>query len=362
MSKRTSLYEEHLKLGAKIVDFAGWEMPVQYAGVTEEHLAVRNAAGIFDVSHMGLFEVTGDSAEASLNYITTNDVTKLSDYHAQYSLLLNEKGTVVDDIIVYKIDGKRFLIVVNASNLEKDFKWINFHLKSGTSLKDLSPEYSLIAIQGPKAMEIMNRISAKPLNDVLPFHLAVCNFKNVGETIIAKTGYTGEEGCEIFVKNEHAPLLWKTLFEAGGSLGLKAVGLAARDTLRLEMKYSLYGHEINDEINPLEADLKWVVKLKKGDFIGRVALVKIDAEGLKRRLIGFKMIDKAIPREGYPIVDAGKKIGYVTSGTFSPSLKYPIGIGYVDLKHCEIGSKFSVDIRGRERLAEVVRTPFYKKV
>lgn len=363
MPKRTRLYEEHKKLGGKIVDFAGWEMPIQYEGITEEHLAVRKAAGIFDVSHMGVFEISGKNVCEFLDYLTPSDNTNLSVGQAQYSLLLTDAGTFVDDIILYKLSPDKFFVVVNASNLEKDFQWIKDHIKGDVELKNLSSNYTLIALQGPRAANILSKLTSADLSSIKTFHLATVDIKGIGDILIARTGYTGEDGFEIFAPAASATKVWNMLLETGKSDGLRPIGLAARDTLRLEMKYSLYGHEINNETNALEANLRWVIKFKKpSNFIGRKTLEKIRDEGLTRKLIGFKMIDKGIPRQGYPIKASGKAVGFVTSGTFSPSLNEPIGIGYVEMDLSEIGSKFFIDIRGKERLAEVVKTPFYNKV
>lgn len=362
MSRQTPLYNEHKRLGARMVEFAGWEMPVQYTGVTDEHLAVRNAAGIFDVSHMGIFEITGDGAPDFLDYLTPSDNGCLANGRAQYSLLLTDQGTIVDDIIIYRISNTRFLMVVNASNLEKDFSWIKTHLKPDAKLKDLSNDHALLALQGPKAASILSKITDTDIDKIGIFHLATGNVSGAGEVILARTGYTGEDGFEIFVASDKAVRLWNTLLKEGEDHGLKPAGLGARDTLRLEMKYTLYGNEISEETNALEAGLRWVIKFKKpGDFIGRAALQRIRDAGVSKKLVGFKMIDKAIPRHGYLITKEGRKVGEVTSGTFSPSLKIPIGIGYVEAGMTETGTKFSIDIRGKERLAEVVKTPFYKR-
>lgn len=362
MPKHTPLYNEHIKLGARMVEFAGWEMPVQYSGVTDEHLAVRTAAGLFDVSHMGIFEISGPDAVEFLDYLTPSNNQKLADGQAQYSLFLTAKGTIIDDIIIYRISAEYFLMVVNAINFEKDYNWVKKNLKGSVEFKTLNHKYAILALQGPRAVSIISKISSAEIEKIKAFHLASVEIKGVGEVILARTGYTGEDGFEIFVENSQAANLWDILMETGKEDGIKPVGLGARDTLRLEMKYTLYGHEISEDTNALEAGLRWVIKFKKrSDFIGKDALKKIKEEGLKRKLIGFKMIDRGIPRDGYAIMADGRRYGHVTSGTFSPSLKMPIGIGYVDVHLSEIGTQFSIDIRGKERLAEVVKTPFYKK-
>lgn len=359
MTKKTSLYEEHKRLGAKIVEFAGFEMPIQYGGVVEEHNAVRQNAGLFDVSHMGEFEFRGEESLALLNYLTANDVAKLEDGKAQYSLLLNEQGGIVDDILVYRLKPDHFLMVVNASNIEKDFAWVSKHRANfqNVSLKNVSDQTALLAFQGPKTISIIKTLTTEKIEELKPFRFIVGTVAGQKNCWIARTGYTGEDGVEIFCADEQATPLWQAILEKGG----KPVGLGARDTLRLEARLSLYGHEITDETNPLEAGLSWVVKLDKKDFIGKKALDEIKAKGLARTLIGFKMIDQGIARQGFAIIADGKNVGFVTSGTFSPTLKIAIGLGYVPLALSPIGSKFNIDIRGKQKLAEVVSVPFYKR-
>ncbi len=362
MSRKTPLYDEHVRLGGKIVDFAGWEMPVQYSGVIDEHKAVREAAGLFDVSHMGELEFKGPDAEAALQYLTTNDVTKMTDGRAQYSILCNERGTVVDDIIVYRFNPHHYMLVVNASNAEKDFQWCKAHLKGDVTLTDRSDAFALIAFQGPKAPEILATLTDLPVADMPPYHFLLGEVAGHPDGIVASTGYTGESGFEIFSKPADAPAIWQALIERGNAVGVKPAGLGARDTLRLEMKYSLYGHEITDETTPLEAGLAWVVKLDTpDDFIGKAALVKAKENGLPRKLVGFRMLEPGIPRQGYPILVDGSPSGIVTSGTMSPSLGEAIGIGFVPKESATLGTEISIDIRGRARKAEVVKTPFYKR-
>ena len=362
MAKHTPLYEEHVRLGGKMVEFGGWDMPISYSGIIEEHLAVRKNAGIFDVSHMGEIEFTGPDALNCVNSLTVNDCGLLADGQAQYSMLLNERATIVDDIIVYRFNSNRFIFVVNASNTEKDFKWITGHKKGNVEISNRSNDFGLIAFQGPKAASIISELTDIAIADLPPFNFRQGAFNERDECIVARTGYTGEDGFEIFCSPKACPAIWQDLIEIGRPQGVLPAGLGARDTLRLEMKYSLYGHEITDEINPLEAGLGWVVKLEKpGDFIGKSALLTIKQEGIKRKLIGFKMLDPGIPRMGCDIVADGKKIGFVTSGTMSPSLKEAIGIGYVPLAHAKENNKFFIDIRGAQRQAIVVKTPFYKK-
>jgi aminomethyltransferase len=362
MAKHTPLYEEHIKLGAKMVEFGGWNMPVFYSGIIDEHIACRTKAGLFDVSHMGEIEFVGPGALECAEYLTVNHVAALKDRQAHYSILLNERGTVVDDLIVYRFNANRFIFVVNASNIEKDFEWIKAHRRGNAEITNRSNDFALIAFQGPLAAPILKNVVDIAIDDIASFEFRQTSFDNRDTCIVARTGYTGEDGFEIFCAPKAAPTIWQTLLEMGKPKGVVPAGLGCRDTLRLEMKYSLYGHEITDETNPLEAGLGWVVKLEKpSDFVGKEALLKVKQEGLKRKLIGFKMIDRGIPRGDCDIIADGKKIGFVTSGTMSPSLKEPIGIGYVPLEYAREGSKFFIDIRGGQRQAIVVKTPFYKR-
>lgn len=362
MAKKTPLYENHLYLKARMLDFAGWEMPIQYSGVIEEHNTVRKAAGIFDVSHMGQIEITGPDATQFTQYITTNDVLSLTDGKAMYSLLLNERGTVIDDIIIYQFNPQRFIYVVNASNIDKDLNWIKSHKKGNVKISNLSDNFALIALQGPASENILQKLTAADLSKLASFHFIESNVADAQNCVIARTGYTGEDGFEIFCKPQDAPQIWNSIMANGASFNLKPVGLGARDTLRTEMKYSLYGHEITEDTNPFEAGLSWVVKMDKaGEFIGKKALLDAQKAGIDRRLVGFKMIEKAIPRSGYKIMSKGKEVGFVTSGTLSPSLGEPIGIGFVPIELAKIGSTFLVDIRGKLREAKVVKTPFYKR-
>lgn len=361
MTKKTPLYEEHLKLRGKMVDFAGWKMPVQYKGVIEEHLAVRKSAGLFDVSHMGQIEIKGPGAEVLVQDLTTNDVKKMTDGRAQYSIFCNERGTVIDDIIVYRFSSSNFMIVVNASNVAKDFAWCKAHETPDTKVTDRSDEFSLIAFQGPRAAEILAGLADIDLKTIGTYYFKQGAVAGKNNIIIARTGYTGEDGFELFSSPKDAPVIWQALLERGKSAGVQAAGLGCRDTLRLEMKYSLYGHEITEETNPLEAGLGWVVKLDTDDFIGRTALLEIKKIGLARKLAGFKMVDRGIPRQGYPIVIEGKAEGIVTSGTMSPSLDVGIGIGYVPAGKEKIGSEIGIDIRGNIKKAVIVETPFYRK-
>lgn len=360
--RRTPLFDDHVRLGARIVDFAGWEMPVQYAGVIQEHRAVRSAAGLFDVSHMGQLEITGADATDFIQYMTSNDVAKMWDGKAQYSLLLNERGTVIDDVIVYRFSPRRYLMVVNAANTARDLEWIRAHRRGDTTVDDRSDDYALLALQGPRSSDILQSLTDVDLASIKTYGFDAGRIAAVGDVIIARTGYTGEDGFELFCAPAAAATIWNALLEAGADDGIQPAGLGARDTLRIEMKYSLYGHEISEDTTPYEAGLGWVVKLKQpADFIGKEALISAKEQGLTRRLAGFVMRDRGIPRPGYAIARNGEPVGVVTSGTHSPSLDVPIGIGFVPADAAEIGTTISIDIRGRFREARIVETPFYKK-
>lgn len=359
--KKTPLAETHEKLGARMVDFAGWYMPVQYVGVREEHNNVRTNVGLFDVSHMGEIRVKGPKALETLEWLTTNDVSKLNEGEAQYSLLPNDQGGIVDDIIVYCLSkDSDYLVCVNASNADKDFAWMLKNNK-GADITNESDLWGQIAIQGPKALELCERIFDVKVSEMKPFSLKHSSFEG-HKIMIATTGYTGEKGCEVFVEAAGTALLWNTLLEKGKDLGTMSIGLGARDTLRTEMKYSLYGHEIDDTTNPYEAGLGWVVKPAKKDFIGKAPIVAKKEKGLEKALIGFKMLEKGIPRQGYTLFSFdNKEIGKVTSGTHSPSLDEPIGIAYVDKAFAQEGSEFHMDVRGRKVKAVVCKTPFISK-
>ncbi len=364
--KRTPLHEAHRRLGAKLVPFAGWEMPVQYEGVIPEHRTVRSAAGLFDVSHMGEFEVHGPSSTEWLHRLLTNDVAKVAVGQAQYNLMLYEHGGIVDDLIVYRRASDRWLVVVNAGNVEKDFAWMRERLGSlgvdAPTLENRSDEWALIALQGPMAPAILQPLTGAALDPVGTYRFVEA--KVVGcPAVIARTGYTGEDGFELAVPAEEAERVWTTVLEAGRPHGLKPIGLGARDTLRLEMKYALYGNDIDETTHPLEAGLGWVVKTAKGPFVGREAVERVKAAGPARKLVGFTMVDRGIPRHGYPLIDpqTGRRIGVTTSGTQSPSLDKPIGVGYVDANFSAVGSEFSVEIRGEPRRVVVVETPFWKR-
>jgi aminomethyltransferase len=357
--RRTPLYELHRELGAKLIDFGGWEMPVQYAGILEEHRAVRERVGLFDVSHMGEFDVTGPDALACLQWLTPNDVGKLPDGRIHYSAFLTEKGTFVDDLLVYRKAADSYLLVVNAGNTPKDFAWASEHARGNVKIVDRSSDFALIAVQGPKAAALLSRVATPDPSD-LPYYgfrdTAVCG----AAALVSRTGYTGEDGFEIYCRPGDAARLFRTLLDEGRAEGAAPCGLGARDTLRLEAKMALYGNDIDDTVTALEADLGWIVKLGKGDFIGRDAIVAQKQAGVPRRLVGFEMVDRGIARHGYPAKTAAGP-GLVTSGTHSPTLGKPIGLALLPAAATAVGTDFLVDIRGRDAAARVVATPFYKR-
>lgn len=356
--KITALNQVHKNLGAKMVPFAGYEMPVQYSGVNQEHMIVREAVGVFDVSHMGQFFAKGEEVEKLLQYITTNDVTKVAVGQAQYTCMPNEKGGIIDDLIIYKISDEEWLLVVNASNIEKDWNWVNNNNKWNVSLENRSDEMSLLAIQGPKAVEAMQALTDVNLSEIPFYHFKIGKFAGIEDVIISATGYTGSGGFEIYFKNEDAETIWNKVFEAGKSFGIEPCGLAARDTLRLEKGYCLYGNDINDDTSPLEAGLAWITKLDT-DFIAKDIIAKQKEEGVKKKLVAFKMIEKGVPRHDYKIVDEYENtLGIVTSGTQSPILKQGIGLGYVSSDFSKVGTNIYIQIRDKNILAEVVKLPF----
>lgn len=358
--KTTSLTSIHESLGAKMTDFAGYNMPVQYKGIIHEHQVVRNSVGVFDVSHMGEFFVRGEHAESLLQKVSSNDVGKLVSGKAQYGYMPNDNGGIVDDLIIYKIKDQEYLMVVNASNIEKDWDWINSKNDVGAKLTNESDEWSLLAIQGPKTSEAMQPLTNVDLKEMKFYTFETGEFASVKEVIISATGYTGSGGFEIYVKNKYAKQVWDEVFEAGKNYGIEPIGLGARDTLRLEMGYCLYGHEINDKTSPFEAGLGWVTKFTK-DFTNSKALLAEKERGIKNRLIGFELKDRGIARQGYPILNGkGDEIGYVTSGTMSPTLNKAIGMGYVPVELANEGSKIFIGVRDKSIPAEVVKTPFYK--
>ncbi len=356
--KKTALSSTHEELGAKMVEFAGYYMPLQYEGLGIEHETVRNAVGVFDVSHMGEFLISGPNALELIQKVSSNDATKLTIGKAQYSCLPNDKGGIVDDLIIYKIKEEQYLLVVNASNMEKDWKWITSHNTMGAEMKDLSMDYSLLAIQGPKAVEAMQSLTEVNLTDIKFYNFEVAPFAGIEHVIISATGYTGSGGFEIYCKNEEVKQVWDKVLEAGADFGIKPIGLAARDTLRLEKGYCLYGNDINDTTSPLEAGLGWVTKFTK-DFINSENLKAQKEAGIQKKLVGFEMIERGIPRHDYPIVDTeGNEIGVVTSGTMSPTMNKGIGMGYVPTELSSPDSEILVQIRNKQIKAKVVKMPF----
>ena len=359
--KTTALNKKHKELGAKMLPFAGFEMPIQYEGVNAEHETVRTKVGVFDVSHMGNFFVSGKDALSFLQYITSNDVAKLKPGKIQYSCFPNEKNGIVDDLLVYQLDDDSYMLVVNGANLDKDWAWVNKHAdKFDVKLQDLSDQYSILAVQGPNAPAVMQKLAgdSADLENLKYYTWTKADLAGHKYILVSATGYTGEKGFEIYVKNELVEDIWNTLFEQGKEFGIKPVGLGARDTLRLEKGYCLYGNDIDDTTSPIEAGLGWITKFTK-DFINSENLKKQKEQGVSRKLVGFKLKVKGIARHGYDIVDEnGNKIGYVTSGTMSPTLKEAIGMGYVPVEKAKPGSEILIQIRKKQVPAEVVKLPF----
>jgi aminomethyltransferase len=359
IAKKTALYEIHKNLGAKIVEFAGFYMPIQYKGINDEHVRVRTTAGMFDVSHMGEFEFIGPKALDFLQYMTINDVKSLNIYQAQYSALCYDHGGIVDDLLIYRFPD-RYIMVVNAANIEKDFEWLQKNLINGVIMKNRSDEYSLLAIQGRKAQATLQKLTEVNLSEINNYWFTEGRLADM-KMMIARTGYTGEDGFEIMFPLQHSEQVWQAIMEAGKEFDIEPIGLGARDTLRLEVKYCLYGNDIDQTTNPLEAGLGWITKLEKGDFIGRDAIQNIKQQGIQRKLVGFELKGKAIPRHGYKIFNEQQEIGVVTSGMFSPILQKPIGLGYVSNEYSKVDSELNIDIRERKFPAKVVKTPFYKR-
>ncbi|WP_053993029.1 glycine cleavage system aminomethyltransferase GcvT [Mangrovimonas sp. TPBH4] len=358
--KNTALTATHEALGAKMVPFAGFNMPVQYEGVNIEHETVRKAVGVFDVSHMGEFLIEGPHALELIQKVSSNDASKLTIGKAQYSCMPNDDGGIVDDLIIYQLKEETYLLVVNASNIEKDWNWISSKNDVGAEMRNLSDDYSLLAIQGPKAVEAMQSLTSHDLSAIKFYNFVVGDFAGVDNIIISATGYTGSGGFEIYCKNDQTQQVWDKVFEAGADYGIKPIGLAARDTLRLEMGYCLYGNDINDTTSPLEAGLGWITKFTK-DFTNSEALKQQKEEGVQRKLVAFELDERGIPRQGYDIVDAESNvIGQVTSGTMSPSLGKGIGLGYVPTALAGVDSKIYIQIRKNAIPATVVKLPFYK--
>lgn len=361
--KKTSLSDLHVKIGAKMVDFAGYYMPVSYSGIQDEHHAVRKSVGVFDVSHMGEFMVEGDNALELIQSVTTNDVSKLENYQAQYSCMTNENGGIVDDLLVYKFNDKKYMLVVNASNIEKDWNWISQHNNQSVTLSNVSDDMALLAVQGPKAESILQKLTDTNLSEIKYYHFTVGTLAGVENMIISATGYTGAGGFELYFPAEKAEHVWNAIFsESSEEVDVKPAGLGCRDTLRLEMGFCLYGNDINDDTNPLEAGLGWITKLNKGEFTASEKLKAIKSSGLERKLVGFKMIEKGIPRKDYQVVDMnGITIGQVTSGTQSPTLQEGIGMAYVQNNYSAPESEIYIQIRDNKVKAKVCPIPFIKK-
>ncbi len=366
--KTTAFTHHHIALGAKMAPFAGYNMPIEYFGINEEHNTVRNGVGVFDVSHMGEFWVKGPNALPFLQYVTSNDVSHLHPGKIQYSCFPNGKGGIVDDFLVYCIDYQTYLLVVNAANTQKDWEHVckyapKFNITPGKELYNASDEICQLAVQGPKALEALQKICDQNVTDMEYYTFKKLNIAGIKDAIFSITGYTGSGGCEIYVANEDGEKLWKAVFEAGAEFGIKPIGLGARDTLRLEMGFCLYGNDIDDTTSPLEAGLGWITKFNdvKGDFVDKEYMLNMKAEGLKRKLVGFELIDRGIPRHGYQVCDAeGNEIGVVTSGTMAPSLKKPVGMAYVATSFSKPETEIYIKVRDKLLKAMVVKVPFYK--
>jgi len=355
---KTPLFDKHIALNAKMAPFAGYEMPIQYTGVNDEHITVREAVGMFDVSHMGEFFVKGEKAGEFINSLCSNDVNLLVPGRVQYSSIVNDNGGIVDDLLVYKISDTEYMLVVNASNIDKDWALFVSHNNFGVELTNKSSEYALLAVQGPKAVECLQTLTDVNLSDIKYYHFVIGEFAGIKNVNISATGYTGAGGFELYIKNEDAAFVWDKIMEAGKAFGIKAAGLAARDTLRLEKGFCLYGNDINDTTTPLEAGLGWITKLNT-NFTAKDILVKQKEAGLTRKLVGFEMIDRGIPRHDYEVTDGNKNvIGIVTSGTQSPSLKKAIGMAYVKSEFASAGSEIFILIRDKEVKAQIVKIPF----
>ncbi|GGE46667.1 aminomethyltransferase [Pullulanibacillus camelliae] len=360
--KTSPLNKVYQQCGAKTIDFGGWELPVQFSSIKEEHQAVRERAGLFDVSHMGEIEITGVEAEALLQYLVTNDVSKLEVGDAQYTAMCYETGGTVDDLIIYKQASDRFLLVVNASNTEKDFEWIDSHVSETVKVRNVSTSIAQLAIQGPQAEKILQKLTAETLSTIKPFTFREPVDVNGVKSLVSRTGYTGEDGFEIYCPWDEAEGLWQSLLEAGKEEGILPCGLGARDTLRFEARLALYGQELTESISPIEGGIAFAVKVdKEADFIGKAALKKQKEDGAPRKLVGLEMIDKGIPRTHYEIYADENKIGEVTTGTQSPTLKKNLGLGLIDREFAKIGNEVEIDIRGKRRKAKIIKAPFYKR-
>jgi len=358
--KNTALTGKHISLGAKMVEFAGYNMPIQYSNLIQEHQNVRTKVGMFDVSHMGEFFVEGKGALDLLQYVTSNDVSKLAPGKVQYSCLPNDQGGIVDDLLVYMIDTDKYMLVVNASNIEKDWNWISkWNEKFGATMKNASEDMSLLAVQGPLAVKTLQKLTDVDLSVIPYYNFTIGKFAGLEDVIISNTGYTGAGGFEIYMKNVDANKIWDAIIDAGKEFDIMPIGLGARDTLRLEMAFCLYGNDINDTTSPIAAGLGWITKFTK-DFINKENVLADKENGTKRKLVGFDMVDKGIPRHDYPVKDeSGNEIGIVTSGTQSPSLGKAIGMGYIDTALAKEGTRIFIEVRGKLLEAKVVKTPFY---
>jgi len=366
--KTTPFTKFHIELGAKMAPFAGYNMPIEYSGITDEHITVRRKVGVFDVSHMGEIWVKGPHALSFIQYVTSNDAAALSDGKVQYSCFPNGKGGIVDDLLVYRFDAETYLLVINAANIDKDWKWLvshasKFNLTPGKELYNASDEIAQLAVQGPLALKAMQKLTNEPIEDMEYYTFKKLEFAGVNDVIFSTTGYTGAGGCEIYCANNDAEKIWKAVFEAGEEFGIKPIGLGARDTLRLEMGFCLYGNDISDSTSPLEAGLGWITKfVDHKDFIDKQYMLDLKANGLKRRLVGFEMVDRGIPRQHYEILDAqGEVIGEVTSGTMSPMMKIGIGMGYVLTPYAKADTEIFIQVRNKSLKAKVVKMPIYKK-
>ncbi|RLL47098.1 glycine cleavage system aminomethyltransferase GcvT [Oceanobacillus piezotolerans] len=362
--KRTPLFEVYKDYGAKVIDFGGWELPVQFSSIIEEHEAVRNDAGLFDVSHMGEVLVEGKDAESYINYLITNDVTKIAVNKTQYTAMCYPDGGTIDDFLVYKLADEKYLLVVNAANIEKDYEWMEKHVKGDVTLNNISSETALLALQGPKAANILQKLTDLDLSEIAPFSFKQhINLDGIEDVLVSRTGYTGEDGFELYLANSDVKSLWKKLLQAGEEDGLKPCGLGARDTLRLEARLALYGQELTKDISPLEAGIGFAVKTnKESDFIGKSSLAKQKEEGLKRKLVGVEVTGRGIPRTGYKVFSEGEEeIGFITSGTRSPSLKKNLGLAMISTEHAKPDTPLKIEIRNKLIDAVVVKTPFYKK-
>ncbi len=358
--RRTPLHAVHRQAGAKLVEFAGWEMPVQYSGVMEEHRAVRSAAGLFDVSHMGEVRVGGAGAEHLLQRLTPNDVARLEPGRAHYSALLDGRGTYLDDLVVYRLGAEEFLLVVNAANVERDLAWMKAHAPNDAVVEDRSESWALLALQGPRAAAILTRPTAADLSAIKYYRFAPAEVAG-RPGLVSRTGYTGEDGFEIFLRPADAPEVWEALLAAGAADGLVPAGLGARDTLRLEAGMALYGQEIDSTTTPWEAGLDWVVKLDKGEFVGREALLRQRAAGVTRRLVGFEVTGRGIARQGHKVLSLGQEVGAVTSGTYSPTLERALGMAYVPVELAAAGTEIEIEVRRKPVAARICALPFYRR-